>query len=101
MWLLLQMVGWFVDGLLVWLCFFGCNLCYYLLVFLLMLMFSGIVYLMVEVEQVDDVGLCLDWVLWCKVLMLVILGWYVNDLMLLFYMKMFGGFDIEFGCEGR
>ena len=29
------------------------------------------------------------------------LGRHVNDLMLSFYMKTPGGFDIEFGCEGR
>ena len=29
------------------------------------------------------------------------LGRHVNDLMLSFYMKTPGGFDVEFGCEGR
>jgi 3,4-dihydroxy-9,10-secoandrosta-1,3,5(10)-triene-9,17-dione 4,5-dioxygenase len=29
------------------------------------------------------------------------LGRHVNDLMLSFYMRTPGGFDVEFGCEGR
>jgi 3,4-dihydroxy-9,10-secoandrosta-1,3,5(10)-triene-9,17-dione 4,5-dioxygenase len=62
---------------------------------------SGIVHLMVEVENSDDVGLCLDRALRRKVPMSATLGRHVNDLMLSFYMKTPGGFDVEFGCEGR
>ena len=62
---------------------------------------SGIVHLMVEVEHTDDVGLCLDRALRRKVPMSATLGRHVNDLMLSFYMKTPGGFDVEFGCEGR
>ena len=62
---------------------------------------SGIVHLMVEVENSDDVGLCLDRALRRKVPMSATLGRHVNDLMLSFYMKSPGGFDVEFGCEGR
>src|SRR5262245_62207279 len=49
----------------------------------------------------DDVGLCLDRALRRKVHMSATLGRHVNDLMLSFYMKTPGGFDVEFGCEGR
>ena len=62
---------------------------------------SGIVHLMIEVEQADDVGLCHDRALRRKVPMSATLGRHVNDLMLSFYMKTPGGFDVEFGCEGR
>jgi len=62
---------------------------------------SGIVHLMVEVQEADDVGLCLDRALRRKVPMSATLGRHVNDLMLSFYMKTPSGFDIEFGCEGR
>ncbi|MBM4511313.1 2,3-dihydroxybiphenyl 1,2-dioxygenase [Rhodococcus hoagii] len=61
---------------------------------------SGIVHLMVEVENSDDVGLCLDRALRKNVKMSATLGRHVNDLMLSFYMKTPGGFDVEFGCEG-
>jgi 3,4-dihydroxy-9,10-secoandrosta-1,3,5(10)-triene-9,17-dione 4,5-dioxygenase len=62
---------------------------------------TGIVHLMIEVEGSDDVGLCHDRALRRKVPMSATLGRHVNDLMLSFYMKTPGGFDIEFGCEGR
>ena len=48
---------------------------------------SGIVHLMVEVENADDVGLCLDRALRRKVKMSATLGRHVNDKMLSFYMK--------------
>ena len=56
---------------------------------------------MIEVEDADDVGLCLDRAQRRKVPMSATLGRHVNDLMLSFYMKTPGGFDVEFGCEGR
>jgi 3,4-dihydroxy-9,10-secoandrosta-1,3,5(10)-triene-9,17-dione 4,5-dioxygenase len=61
---------------------------------------SGIVHLMLEVENNDDVGLCLDRAIRRKVPMSATLGRHVNDKMLSFYMKTPGGFDVEFGCEG-
>jgi 3,4-dihydroxy-9,10-secoandrosta-1,3,5(10)-triene-9,17-dione 4,5-dioxygenase len=61
---------------------------------------TGIVHLMVEVENADDVGLCLDRALRRNVKMSATLGRHTNDKMLSFYMKTPGGFDIEFGCEG-
>ena len=61
---------------------------------------TGIVHLMVEVENSDDVGLTLDRALRRKVKMSATLGRHINDKMLSFYMKTPGGFDMEFGCEG-
>ncbi|WP_216205841.1 iron-dependent extradiol dioxygenase HsaC [Amycolatopsis aidingensis] len=96
-----QLVGRPADGEPAWLRFFGCNPRHHSLAFLPMPTPSGIVHLMVEVENTDDVGLCLDRALRRKVPMSATLGRHVNDLMLSFYMKTPGGFDVEFGCEGR
>lgn len=96
-----EVVGRPADGDPAWLRFFGCNPRHHSLAFMPMPTPSGIVHLMVEVESTDDVGLCLDRALRRKVPMSATLGRHVNDLMLSFYMKTPGGFDVEFGCEGR
>ncbi|MCG8927040.1 iron-dependent extradiol dioxygenase HsaC [Lentzea sp. CC55] len=96
-----QFVGRPEDGPPAWLRFFGCNPRHHSLAFLPMPTPSGIVHLMVEVENTDDVGLTLDRALRRKVPLSATLGRHVNDLMLSFYMKTPGGFDVEFGCEGR
>jgi 3,4-dihydroxy-9,10-secoandrosta-1,3,5(10)-triene-9,17-dione 4,5-dioxygenase len=96
-----QMVGRPADGAPAWLRFFGCNPRHHSLAFLPMPTPSGIVHLMIEVENADDVGLCHDRALRRKVPMSATLGRHVNDLMLSFYMKTPSGFDVEFGCEGR
>ena len=96
-----QLVGRPADGAPAWIRFFGCNLRHHSLAFLPIPTPSGIVHLMVEVENTDDVGLCLDRAKRRNVPMAATLGRHVNDLMLSFYMKTPGGFDVEFGCEGR
>jgi 3,4-dihydroxy-9,10-secoandrosta-1,3,5(10)-triene-9,17-dione 4,5-dioxygenase len=96
-----QLVGRPADGPPAWLRFFGCNPRHHSLAFLPMPTPSGIVHLMVEVGSTDDVGLCLDRAKRRNVPMSATLGRHVNDLMLSFYMKTPGGFDVEFGCEGR
>jgi 3,4-dihydroxy-9,10-secoandrosta-1,3,5(10)-triene-9,17-dione 4,5-dioxygenase len=96
-----QLVGRPDDSKPAWLRFFGCNPRHHSLAFLPMPTPSGIVHLMIEVESSDDVGLCHDRALRRKVPMSATLGRHVNDLMLSFYMKTPGGFDLEFGCEGR
>ena len=96
-----QFVGRPADGPPAWLRFFGCNPRHHSLAFLPMPTPSGIVHLMVEVENTDDVGLTLDRAMRRKVPMSATLGRHANDLMLSFYMKTPGGFDVEFGCEGR
>jgi 3,4-dihydroxy-9,10-secoandrosta-1,3,5(10)-triene-9,17-dione 4,5-dioxygenase len=95
-----QLVGRPADGPPAWLRFFGCNPRHHSLAFLPMPTPSGVVHLMVEVGNSDDVGLCLDRALRRKVPMSATLGRHVNDKMLSFYMKTPGGFDVEFGCEG-
>ncbi|WP_099022370.1 iron-dependent extradiol dioxygenase HsaC [Mycolicibacterium palauense] len=96
-----QLVGRPADGEPAWLRFFGVNPRHHSLAFMPGETPSGIVHLMVEVENSDDVGLCLDRALRRKVPMSATLGRHVNDLMLSFYMRTPGGFDVEFGCEGR
>ena len=96
-----QVVGRPADGPPAWLRFLGCNPRHHSLAFMPGQTPSGIVHLMVEVGEADDVGLCLDRALRRKVPMSATLGRHVNDLMLSFYMKTPSGFDIEFGCEGR
>lgn len=95
-----QMVGRPADGEPAWLRFLGCNPRHHSLAFLPLPNPTGIVHLMVEVENSDDVGLCLDRAIRKKVKMSATLGRHVNDMMLSFYMKTPGGFDVEFGCEG-
>ena len=95
-----QLVGRPADGAPAWLRFLGVNPRHHSLAFMPGETPSGIVHLMVEVENSDDVGLCLDRALRRKVKMSATLGRHVNDKMLSFYMKTPGGFDIEFGCEG-
>ncbi|WP_035856620.1 iron-dependent extradiol dioxygenase HsaC [Cryptosporangium arvum] len=94
-------VGRSEDGPPAWLRFFGCNPRHHSLAFLPMPTPSGIVHLMVEVEDTDDVGLALDRARRHRVPMSATLGRHVNDLMLSFYMKTPGGFDVEFGTGGR
>ncbi len=95
-----QMVGRPADGEPAWLRFLGCNPRHHSLAFLPLPNPTGIVHLMIEVENSDDVGLCLDRALRKNVKMSASLGRHVNDQMLSFYMKTPGGFDVEFGCEG-
>jgi 3,4-dihydroxy-9,10-secoandrosta-1,3,5(10)-triene-9,17-dione 4,5-dioxygenase len=96
-----QLVGRPEDGPPAWLRFLGCNPRHHSLAFLPMPTPSGIVHIMVEVGSTDDVGLALDRAKRRKVPMAATLGRHVNDLMLSFYMKSPGGFDVEFGTEGR
>ncbi|GAB7068019.1 VOC family protein [Mycobacterium hodleri] len=95
-----QLVGRPADSDPIWLRFYGCNPRHHALAFMPMPNPTGIVHLMVEVEEADDVGLCLDRALRRKVKMSATLGRHTNDKMLSFYIKTPGGFDIEFGCEG-
>lgn len=96
-----QAVGRPADGAPAWLRFLGCNPRHHSLALAPLPTPSGVVHMMFEVGNSDDVGLCLDRALRRKVPMSATLGRHVNDLMLSFYMKSPGGFDVEFGCEGR
>ncbi len=95
-----QLAGRPADGDPIWLRFYGCNPRHHALAFMPMPNPTGIVHLMVEVENSDDVGLCMDRAARRQVKMAATLGRHINDKMLSFYMKTPGGFDMEFGCEG-
>ena len=62
---------------------------------------AGIVHLMVEVATLDDVGLALDRCHRRKATISSTLGRHANDLMVSFYVQTPGGFDIEYGTDGR
>lgn len=83
-----------------WLRFLGCNPRHHALAFAPYPNPTGIIHLMVEVENSDDVGLAMDRAARKNVKMSATLGRHVNDDMLSFYMKTPGGFDCEYGCEG-
>lgn len=95
-----QAVGRPADGPPAWLRFLGCNPRHHSLALAPLPTPSGVIHMMFEVDNADDVGLCMDRALRRKVPMSATLGRHVNDLMLSFYMKTPGGFDVEFGCEG-
>ncbi|TXH62649.1 MAG: biphenyl 2,3-dioxygenase [Burkholderiaceae bacterium] len=61
---------------------------------------SGCVHVMVEVDDVPEVGRALDRMAAHKVLQTATLGQHTNDRMISFYMRTPSNFDIEFGCGG-
>jgi 3,4-dihydroxy-9,10-secoandrosta-1,3,5(10)-triene-9,17-dione 4,5-dioxygenase len=62
---------------------------------------SGIVHLMVEVAALDDVGRAMDRCVRRGATVSGSLGRHANDLMVSFYVRTPGGFDIEYGTGGR
>lgn len=62
---------------------------------------GGCVHLMVEVNNVDEVGACLDRVNERNIHIFSTLGRHTNDRMLSFYMMTPSGFALEYGCQGR
>ena len=62
---------------------------------------SGIVHLMVEVAMLDDVGRAMDRATRRGATVSGGLGRHANDLMVSFYVRTPGGFDIEYGTGGR
>jgi 3,4-dihydroxy-9,10-secoandrosta-1,3,5(10)-triene-9,17-dione 4,5-dioxygenase len=88
------------PGSTVWLRFLGCNPRHHSLAFLPMPNPSKCVHIMVEVEQLDDVGRALERMRKHQVPLSATLGRHVNDQMVSFYMKSPGGFDVEYGTEG-
>jgi 3,4-dihydroxy-9,10-secoandrosta-1,3,5(10)-triene-9,17-dione 4,5-dioxygenase len=61
----------------------------------------GAVHLMIETGSIDDVGRALDRANRRKAPVSASLGRHANDLMVSFYVKTPGGFDIEYGTGGR
>lgn len=81
--------------------FMHCNERHHSLALFEMPMPSGCVHLMVEVPNVDEVGLCNDRRIAAGVKLTGTLGRHANDHMVSFYMRSPAGFDIEYGAEGR
>ncbi|NNC55610.1 MAG: biphenyl 2,3-dioxygenase, partial [Pseudomonadales bacterium] len=62
---------------------------------------AGCVHCMFEVENIDEVGRAEDRRIAHGVKLSATLGRHANDHMVSFYMQSPGGFDIEYGAEGR
>jgi 3,4-dihydroxy-9,10-secoandrosta-1,3,5(10)-triene-9,17-dione 4,5-dioxygenase len=61
---------------------------------------SGCVHIMLEARTLDDVGYALDRCIASGAHISSSFGRHSNDLMLSFYVRTPGGFDLEFGCHG-
>ena len=84
-----------------WMRFLGCNPRYHSLALAPFPAAPGIVHLMVEVATLDDVGRAMDRCARRKAPVSATLGRHANDLMVSFYVRTPGGFDVEYGTGGR
>ncbi|HXW43760.1 MAG TPA: VOC family protein [Streptosporangiaceae bacterium] len=89
------------PGRQVWMRFLGCCPRHHSLALAPMDPAAEIVHLMVEVATLDDVGRALDRCIRRKAPVSSTLGRHANDLMVSFYVRTPGGFDIEFGTDGQ
>lgn len=99
----MSMPGEFVGkepGTKVWLRFLGVNPRHHSLAFLPMPNLSKCVHIMLEVEELDDVGRALERVRKHRAPLSATLGRHMNDEMVSFYVRSPGGFDVEFGTDG-
>jgi 3,4-dihydroxy-9,10-secoandrosta-1,3,5(10)-triene-9,17-dione 4,5-dioxygenase len=85
----------------VWFRFLGCNPRHHCLALAPLPAPAGIVHLMIEVATLDDVGRTLDRCTRRGAPVSGTLGRHANDLMVSFYVRTPGGFDIEYGTDGR
>jgi 3,4-dihydroxy-9,10-secoandrosta-1,3,5(10)-triene-9,17-dione 4,5-dioxygenase len=85
----------------VWFRFLGCNSRHHSLALAPMPAEAGIVHLMIEVAALDDVGQALERCTRRGAPVSASLGRHANDLMVSFYVRTPGGFDIEYGTDGR
>jgi 3,4-dihydroxy-9,10-secoandrosta-1,3,5(10)-triene-9,17-dione 4,5-dioxygenase len=89
----------------VWFRFLGCNPRHHSLALAPMpareMSTAGIVHLMIEVAALDDVGRALDRCARRGAPVSGTLGRHANDHMVSFYVRTPGGFDIEYGTDGR
>ena len=84
----------------VWFRFLGCNARHHSLALAPVPAPAGIVHLMVETASLDDVGLALDRCARKGAQVSGTLGRHANDLMVSFYVRTPGGFDVEYGTDG-
>jgi 3,4-dihydroxy-9,10-secoandrosta-1,3,5(10)-triene-9,17-dione 4,5-dioxygenase len=80
--------------------FLGCNPRHHSLALAPFPAESGAVHLMIEVASLDDVGRALDRCQRRGAPVSATLGRHANDLMVSFYVRTPGGFDIEYGTDG-
>ncbi len=85
----------------VWFRFLGCNARHHSLALAPVPAEPGIVHLMVETASLDDVGQALDRCHRRGARVSGTLGRHANDLMVSFYVRTPGGFDVEYGTDGR
>jgi 3,4-dihydroxy-9,10-secoandrosta-1,3,5(10)-triene-9,17-dione 4,5-dioxygenase len=83
-----------------WMRFLGCNPRHHSLALAPFPAEAGIVHLMIEVASLDDVGRAMDRCARRKSPVSASLGRHANDLMVSFYARTPGGFDIEYGTGG-
>ena len=84
-----------------WMRFLGCNPRHHSLALAPFPAPAGIVHLMIEVAALDDVGRAMDRCARRGAPASATLGRHANDLMVSFYVRTPGGFDIEYGTDGR
>jgi 3,4-dihydroxy-9,10-secoandrosta-1,3,5(10)-triene-9,17-dione 4,5-dioxygenase len=84
-----------------WMRFLGCNPRHHSLALAPFPAPAGIVHLMIEVASLDDVGRAMDRCAKRGATLSATLGRHANDLMVSFYVRTPGGFDIEYGTDGR
>jgi len=80
--------------------FLGCNRRHHSLALAPMTPQAGIVHLMIEVATLDEVGRAMDRCTRRGGKLSATLGRHANDLMVSFYVRTPGGFDIEYGTDG-
>ena len=85
----------------VWFRFLGCNARHHSLALAPVPAEAGLVHLMIETAALDDVGLALDRCARRGAPVSGTLGRHANDHMVSFYVRTPGGFDIEYGTDGR
>ena len=85
----------------VWFRFLGCNARHHSLALAPVPAEAGIVHLMIETASLDDVGRALDRCARRGAPVSGSLGRHANDLMVSFYVRTPGGFDVEYGTDGR
>jgi 3,4-dihydroxy-9,10-secoandrosta-1,3,5(10)-triene-9,17-dione 4,5-dioxygenase len=96
-----ELFGQPAGGPPLWLRFLGCNPRHHSLALAPFPAPAGIVHLMIEVAALDDVGRAMDRCARRGARMSATLGRHANDLMVSFYVATPGGFDIEYGTDGR
>jgi 3,4-dihydroxy-9,10-secoandrosta-1,3,5(10)-triene-9,17-dione 4,5-dioxygenase len=89
------------DAPPMWMRFLGCNERHHSLALAPMPLPTKIVHLMIEVDTLDGVGQALDRCLRKGMTPTSTLGRHANDLMVSFYLKTPGGFDVEYGFDGQ